>query len=255
MMCVCVSGIVSCVLSVSPVSHQSTCRTRALSPRFPLSSTGHLNLALHVDFSRHVIRGVLALTVEALQDRLHTLDCRDLQVFSVKANGQAARFTTGPKHTFKGAPLEITLPFDLSRGQHVIVEVTYETSPTATALQWLSPEQTAGKEKPYLFSQCQAHHCRSMIPCQDTPSVKHTYNAQVSVPKDLVAVMSAVRDGQEVDPQDNERIIYKFRQPVPMPSYLIAIVVGALESREIGPRSRVWSEKEFVDKAAFDELW
>ncbi|KAK5877208.1 hypothetical protein CesoFtcFv8_026474 [Champsocephalus esox] len=216
--------------------------------------TRHLNLALHVDFSRHVIRGVLALTVEALQDRLHalTLDCRDLQVFSVKANGQAARFTTGPKHAFKGAPLEITLPFDLSRGQHVIVEVTYETSPTATALQWLSPEQTAGKEKPYLFSQCQAHHCRSMIPCQDTPSVKHTYYAQVSVPKDLVAVMSAVRDGQEVDPQDNERIIYKFRQPVPMPSYLIAIVVGALESREIGPRSRVWSEKEFVDKAAFE---
>lgn len=66
---------------------------------------------------------------------------------------------------------------------------------------------------------------------------------------------------------------------VPMPSYLIAIVVGALESRyglshlftdvimlpgagkqclfslahrEIGPRSRVWSEKEFVDKAAFE---
>ena len=39
----------------------------------------------------------------------------------------------------------------------MIVEVTYETSPTATALQWLSPEQTAGKEKPYLFSQCQVN--------------------------------------------------------------------------------------------------
>ncbi|MEQ2179035.1 Leukotriene A-4 hydrolase, partial [Goodea atripinnis] len=74
----------------------------------------------------------------------------------------------------------------------------------------------------------------------------------VSVPKDLVAVMSAVRDGQEVDPQDSSRIIYRFRQPVAMPSYLIAIVVGALESREIGPRSRVWSEKEFVDKAAIE---
>lgn len=41
------------------------------------------------------------------------------------------------------------------RGQHVIVEVTYETSPSATALQWLTPEQTAGKKQPYLFSQCQ----------------------------------------------------------------------------------------------------
>lgn len=94
----------------------------------------------------------------------------------------------------------------------------------------------------------QAHHCRSMIPCQDSPSVKHSYYAQVahslykgmshsqvclnswcpavfyvsgafcvsqvSVPKDLVAVMSAVRDGQEVDPQDINRIVYRFRQPV-----------------------------------------
>lgn len=37
---------------------------------------------------------------------------------------------------------------------------------------------------------------------------------QVSVPKDLVTVMSAVRDGQEVDPQDNNRVLYRFRQTV-----------------------------------------
>ncbi|XP_026218140.1 leukotriene A-4 hydrolase [Anabas testudineus] len=216
--------------------------------------TKHLNLSLHLDFERHVIRAKVELTVEALEDRFATLtlDTRDLKILSVSANGQPACFSLGPKHSFKGTPLDITLPFDVSRGQHVIVEVTYETSPSASALQWLTPEQTAGKKHPYLFSQCQAHHCRSMVPCQDSPSVKHTYYAQVSVPKDLVAVMSAVRDGQEVDPQDNNRIIYRFRQPVPMPSYLIAIVVGALESREIGPRSRVWSEKEFADKAAYE---
>nr|XP_040030532.1 leukotriene A-4 hydrolase [Gasterosteus aculeatus aculeatus] len=216
--------------------------------------TRHLNLTLRVDFDRRVIRAKVELTVEALEDRFSalTLDTKDLQVVSVTANGQAASFTMGPKHSFKGTPLDITLPFDLSRGQHVIVEVTYETSPSASALQWLSPEQTAGRKQPYLFSQCQAHHCRSMIPCQDSPCVKHTYYAQVSVPKDLVTVMSAVRDGQEVDPQDNNRVLYRFRQTVPMPSYLIAIAVGALESREIGPRSRVWSEKEFVDKAAFE---
>lgn len=88
---------------------------------------------------------------------------------------------------------------------------------------------------------------------------------QVSVPRELVALMSALRDGQEPDPSDSSRVIYRFRQPVsvlssfslfpnesicqkcisekterhssfsflqvPMPSYLIAIVVGALESR------------------------
>uniref|UniRef100_A0A8C7FD96 Leukotriene A4 hydrolase n=1 Tax=Oncorhynchus kisutch TaxID=8019 RepID=A0A8C7FD96_ONCKI len=178
--------------------------------------TKHLNLTYHVDFDSHVIKAKVALTVEVLVDNFTslTLDTKDLKVSKVTANGQAAKFTLGPKHSFMGTPLEITLPFDLSRGQHVIVEVTYETAPSASALQWLTPEQTAGKKHPYLFSQCQATHCRSMVPCQDTPAMKHTYYAQVSVPKELVAVMSAVRDGQEPDPQDSSRAIYRFRQPV-----------------------------------------
>lgn len=46
---------------------------------------------------------------------LQTLDTRDLKIVSVRANGQASRFTMGPKHSFKGTPLDITLPFDLSR--------------------------------------------------------------------------------------------------------------------------------------------
>lgn len=38
--------------------------------------------------------------------------------------------------------------------------------------------------------------------------------SQVSVPKDLVAVMSAVGEGHEVDAQDKGRLVYRFRQPV-----------------------------------------
>ncbi|KAL7882699.1 hypothetical protein SRHO_G00003570 [Serrasalmus rhombeus] len=195
--------------------------------------TRHLNLTLHVDFDSRALRGKVGLTVEVLEDKFSvlTLDTKDLKIFKVSANGQAAKFELGAQQGYKGSPLEITLPFELSRGQHVIVEIEYETSPSASALQWLSPAQTAGKKHPYLFSQCQATHCRTMLPCQDMPSVKHTYYAKVSVPKELIAVMSAVRDGQEPDPSDSSRAIYRFRQPVPMPSYLIALVVGALESR------------------------
>ena len=35
-------------------------------------------------------------------------------------------------------------------------------------------------------------------------------------------------------------------------SYLIAIAAGKLESRKIGPRSTVWSEKEYVEASAFE---
>uniref|UniRef100_A0A673KJN5 Leukotriene A-4 hydrolase-like n=1 Tax=Sinocyclocheilus rhinocerous TaxID=307959 RepID=A0A673KJN5_9TELE len=209
-------------------------------------ATKHLNLIYHVDFDRHVLKGKVALTVEVLEDKFSSLV--QFSFGSSKLSFCLLDLITTPHiHTY-------LMPYEVKRyvGQHVIVEIEYETSPSATALQWLTPTQTAGKKHPYLFSQCQATHCRTMIPCQDSPSVKHTYYAQVSVPRELVALMSALHDGQEPDPSDSSRVIYRFRQPVPMPSYLIAIVVGALESREIGPRSRVWSEKEYVDEAAFE---
>jgi leukotriene-A4 hydrolase len=60
------------------------------------------------------------------------------------------------------------------------VLIEYSTSENATALQWMPKEQTADKKQPYLFSQCQAIHARSIIPCMDTPSVKHPYQAEVT---------------------------------------------------------------------------
>lgn len=50
----------------------------------------------------------------------------------------------------------------------MILEVSYETSPSATALQWLTPEQTAGKRQPYLFSQCQVG-----VPLPPPPLQRH----------------------------------------------------------------------------------
>uniref|UniRef100_A0A7M4FNA3 Leukotriene A-4 hydrolase n=1 Tax=Crocodylus porosus TaxID=8502 RepID=A0A7M4FNA3_CROPO len=214
----------------------------------------HLRLRCRVDFAARTLRGDAALTLRGQRDGLRclVLDTKDLQIHKVTVNGEEAKFVLGKRHSFKGSPLEITLPFELRRGQDIIVEVTFETSPKSSALQWFTPEQTSGKKHPFLFSQCQAAHCRALLPCQDTPSVKMTYYAEVSVPKELVALMSAKRDGEMPDPEDVNRKIYRFSQKVPIPSYLIALVVGALESRKIGPRTLVWAEKELVDKSAYE---
>ncbi|VDK59148.1 unnamed protein product [Anisakis simplex] len=55
----------------------------------------------------------------------------------------------------------------------------YSTGKGCTALQFMPPEQTADKKGPYLFSQCQPTHARSLLPCMDTPAVKQTYDSEV----------------------------------------------------------------------------
>ncbi|XP_013906996.1 PREDICTED: leukotriene A-4 hydrolase [Thamnophis sirtalis] len=144
--------------------------------------THHLYLRCRVDFESRSLRGTAALTVRSERDNLSSLvlDTKDLTIQKVVVNNQVAQFVLGPQHSFKGAPLEITLPFPLRKGQDVVVEVSFETSPRSSALQWFTPEQTSGKRHPFLFSQCQATHCRALLPCQDTPSVKLTYYAEVS---------------------------------------------------------------------------
>ena len=71
------------------------------------------------------------------------------------------------------------------------IVVAYRTSPNAAALQWLGPSQTAGRKQPYLYSQGQAILTRTWIPTQDSPGIRQTYSARITVPRELRAVMSA----------------------------------------------------------------
>lgn len=63
--------------------------------------------------------------------------------------------------------------------------------------------------------------------------------------------MSAIQDGEPL-PQGGGLSVTSFTQEVPIPSYLIAIAVGALDCRTISSRCKVWSERELVEKAAYE---
>ena len=73
--------------------------------------------------------------------------------------------------------LAIALP---AQGDTIVIG--YQTSPDAAAVQWLSPTQTAGKKLPFLFTQCQAILTRTWIPTQDSPGIRQTYTATITVP-------------------------------------------------------------------------
>ncbi|XP_014361961.2 leukotriene A-4 hydrolase isoform X1 [Papilio machaon] len=226
----------------------------ALSPLDPSSYSRpeiavikHIHLVWDVDFDTKVLSGIAVLNFDLLQ---HTdeivLDVNNLTIHSVElSDGLKLKYTVDKHVPNFGSRLAITLPHSHGPQEPIAIKVKYQTAPSASALQWLEPNQTSGKKHPYMFSQCQPIHARSILPCQDTPAVKFTYDAEVSVPKNFKVLMSAIRG-------DSNNTVTKFYQNVPIPSYLLAIAVGALESKQLGPRSYVWSEKEEIERSAWE---
>ncbi|XGW31167.1 hypothetical protein V3C99_009824 [Haemonchus contortus] len=212
----------------------------------------HTAIKWDVTFQLRMLIGqaTLECTMIRKTDKL-LLDVRDLSIRSVTVDGKVVDFRIAPNaYTFFGSKMTVYLPKDVQEdGGRLSVVILYSTSPDATALQWMKKEQTADKKAPYLFSQCQAIHARSIVPCMDTPSVKSTYEAQVTVPAGLTCLMSAIGEGSK---GDDEFTTFFFKQPVAIPSYLIAIVVGALEKRDISERVAVWAEPSVVDKAHWE---
>jgi leukotriene-A4 hydrolase len=133
----------------------------------------HLALDLDVSFEKRVFSGSVELTFEVLRDcESLTLDTRDLFVASVTRKGRLLPFRIKREEVPFGRALEVVLDKTVKRGKTFSLRVEYETSPTALGLQWLDPSLTEGKKHPYVFSQFQAIHARSFVPCQDTPMFK-----------------------------------------------------------------------------------
>lgn len=202
----------------------------------------HLDLDLTADFERSVLHGQATLSFERIDHSAKSLivDTRDLKIASVTVDGTEVEYSLKPADPELGAALQIMLPKTASQ-----VTIDYQTSPSASGVQWLTPEQTAGKQHPFLFTQAQAVHARSFIPLQDSPQVRMTYDATIHTPEELLAVMSASNDPDTT--RDGE---YHFTMPQPIPSYLIALAIGNLDFKAMGKRTGVYAEPELLASAA-----
>jgi len=222
----------------------------------------HLDWNISVDFDAQALRATATYTFEREQTSRENqllLDTNHLMIEQVSnvSDGAALPYellppTPGKPHLGR----KLVIQFGDSAG----VSVMYQTTAQCSAIQWLAPAQTAGKVHPYMFTQCQAIHARSLVPCQDVTGVKFTYTAHVTVPAWATAVMSAVCQCVNDDKNDDKTSISNseptktavWEQTVPISSYLLALAVGELERRELSDRCAVFSEPSIVEAAAYE---
>lgn len=210
-------------------------------------ATPHLELDLTVDFAAQQLRGTATYDLVRHSDAttLH-LDTRELTISKTEIwqgdGWQETSFKLAEPHETLGQELTISIGEESDK-----VRIHYATAPTASGLQWLTPEQTKSGKFPFMFSQSQPIHARSWIPIQDTPALRLTYDANLRTPAGMLAVMSA---DNSLDPElDGD---YSFSMPQPIPPYLIAIAAGELVVKEISDNVAVFAEPYIIDDAAWE---
>ncbi len=204
----------------------------------------HLEWKARVDFDTKTIRATASWNIEVSPDAdIIIFDTKGLTIYKISLDdGQPTEFRLAEPDSLFGQALAVLIKPATKR-----VNIEYHTSPDAEALQWLTPQQTSGKEHPFLFTQSQAILARSWIPCQDSPGIRFTYNADVTVPENLLPLMSASNPKQL-----NQTGTYHFEMKQPIPSYLLALAVGDLTFKPVSDRAGVYAEPSMLDKAAWE---
>ncbi|KAB5577633.1 peptidase family M1-domain-containing protein [Coniochaeta sp. 2T2.1] len=214
--------------------------------------TQHTTANLTIDFATKRLRGSVTLDLVSQTDKASNeiiLDTSFVDVSSVKVNGSPAKqWELKARKEPNGTPLHVSVPDGADKGATVSVEMEVATTDKCTALQWLTPEQTGNKKAPFMFSQCQAIHARSVFPCQDTPDVKATVSFHIRSPYAVIA--SGVQVGDVKN--EGEEKVYHFEQKVPIPSYLFALASGDIVTARIGKQSVVASGPNEIEACKWE---
>lgn len=234
----------SAVPMVSPILTSEDAKDRFTFAQPEVARVTHVALDLALDFAAKSVAGTATLDIQAA-DGADTvvLDSKGLEIAGITdGTGKSLPFTVGDAVADIGAPITVTI------GDTRQITVSYSAA-NAEALQWLSPQQTAGGKHPYLLSQGQPTLNRTWIPTQDSPGIRQTWEARIVAPEPLTVVMSGLVMGDPAAAGDGKRA-FTFKMDKPVAPYLIAIAAGDIVFKELGPRSGVWTEPAMLERAA-----
>lgn len=209
--------------------------------------TTHLHLDLDINFENHTVYGVARHEMANHNSDTAIFDIKGLEINKVtlgkeEANEKETEYVIGENDELLGQSLAVKI-----NKKTKYINIYYQTTNKTEALDWLSPELTAGKKHPYMYTQGQAILTRSWIPLQDTPMNRITYSADVKVPSGLLAIMSASNPKSK-----NANGRYHFEMKQRIPAYLIALAVGDMEYTSLGENCGVYSEPELVAECEYE---
>ncbi|MEO6348595.1 MAG: leukotriene A4 hydrolase C-terminal domain-containing protein [Aquaticitalea sp.] len=205
----------------------------------------HLDLLLNVDFAIKQLSGKAVWTIDNISKGDEIIfDDNGLNIEKITLGDAEVEtnYSLSPRDSLLGNALHVKIFSETKK-----ICIYYTTASNAIALQWLTAAQTTDKKQPYLFTQSYSIWARSWIPCQDSPGIRFTYDATITVPEELMAAMSA-----EGPKAKQENGIYHFKQTHPIPAYLTALVVGDIQFKAIDSRTGVYAEPSLIDKAAWE---
>ncbi|CAL3967739.1 unnamed protein product [Diplocarpon coronariae] len=220
--------------------------------------TKHTIADFAIDFKKQRLTGTVTLQLESVTDKDSediVLDTSFLDISDISLNGTKIKdWKVAERSEPYGSPLSVRIPGGASKGSVVELAITLATTDKCTSLQWLPPAQTGNKKYPYMFSQSQAIHNRSIFPCQDTPDVKSTYDFRIRSPLPVIASglptgASAFQHGEN---GEAGTLLYSFHQEIPMASYLFALASGDIATAAVGPRSLVSTGPEELSDAKWE---
>ena len=208
------------------------------------SEIKHIDFVFKPDFKTKTIVGIAEYELESPATHTLYLDTKKLLIDYARADGLDIAWELGEPDPVLGERLKLSGMNGKSR-----FELGFRTHPEAPALQWLTPEQTMGGKKPYLYSQCQPINARSIFPCQDSPSVRFTYTAELIVPDELSGLMAAALIEVE---EKNSELSFHYWMPQTIPAYLFALAVGNISHHDISSRVRIYAEPELLQAASWE---
>ena len=204
------------------------------------------------DFNNKLLRGNLLYTFNAyVAGSSIILDTKYLNITSISKIGPDGEdiplhFEFEETDPNLGVPLNISI--DYQEGEDIQINIKYTTTSEGGSAQFLNKDQTIGKQYPYFFTISEMILGRELLPSQDTPAVKFPFYLGLKVMNPLVGMLSGLFDRKEVN--DDNTTTYYYIQKIPIPNYLIALAAGNIIEKTISDNISVFSEPEYVDKAA-----